>query len=161
MIGRFRLPLAIALPMLALDQLSKIAVLKSIGLHETRPVIPGFFDLVHVYNTGAAFGMFRDNNLFFVLLASVATVVILVLVWRGSFDARILQVAAGLLLGGVLGNLVDRLAYGHVIDFLSFQLGSYTWPAFNVADSCICVAAGLMILQSFLPDKQTPSPQSS
>lgn len=141
--------------MVALDQITKWAVVNGIGLYETRPVIPGVFDLVHVYNTGAAFGMFRGNNQFFTWLALVASVVILVLIAKGQFNTALLRAASGLLLGGIIGNLIDRLAYGYVVDFLSVHLGSYTWPAFNVADSCICVAAALMIIQSFLPDKQS------
>jgi len=134
-----------------LDQLTKILVLRSIPFQESIPVIPGFFSLTHVYNTGAAFGMLRDSNLFFVILATVAFVALVMM--RNHFRGGMLQAGWMLLLAGIIGNVTDRLRLGHVVDFLDFQFGTYHWPSFNVADSCICIAAGLFLLSSF----QTPS----
>src|SRR5205814_8308269 len=142
----------ISLPLYALDQLSKQLVLRLISPYEARIVVPDFFSLVNVTNTGAAFGSFKGNNTFFIVISIVALVVVTVfLVRRRGTDAwRNLSLA--LLLAGILGNLTDRLLYGHVIDFLLFNLHvryADPWPAFNVADSCISIAVVLFIMHSF------------
>ena len=113
---------------------------------------PGFFTLVHVTNTGAAFGSFRNNNGFFIALSFVALVVVTVLLVRREPRDPWRRVALGLLMAGVLGNLTDRLLHGHVIDFLLFDLHlpfANPWPAFNVADSCICIAVVCFMIYSF------------
>lgn len=156
-----RLWLKVALPLYLLDQFSKWLVLQNISTDEIIPVIPGFFNLVQVHNTGAAFGMMSNNNAFFIGLSSVALVVLTVLTWRGAFHDRLAQWASALLVSGVAGNLTDRLLHGHVVDFLDFILPWYgRWPAFNVADSCICVAAGLLIVSSFVDGKKSTAPKS-
>jgi signal peptidase II len=145
--------LAIVLPFYVLDQLTKWLVLKFIGPQEMIPVIPGFFSLVQWHNTGAAFGMLHDSNLFFMGLSVVALVALFVFWRRGAFQGRLPRVAAALLTAGILGNLTDRLVHQFVVDFLLFDLHvpfASPWPAFNVADSCICSAAGLFIIGSFL-----------
>jgi signal peptidase II len=134
-----------------LDQFTKILILRFIPFQESIPVIPNFFSLTHVYNTGAAFGMLHDSNLFFVILAMVAFVALVLM--RKHFQGGLMQTGWILLMAGIIGNVTDRLRLGHVVDFLDFQLGSYHWPSFNVADSCICVAAALFLLSSF----QSPS----
>jgi len=157
-----RLFLALTLPLYLADQLTKWLVLARVGRDEVIPVIPGFFNLVHVYNTGAAFGMMKDNNLFFVIISGIALVVIAVLCYRGVFADSLSKVGAALLVSGILGNLTDRILHGHVIDFLDFILPWYgRWPAFNIADSCIFVAAGLFILSSLLDGKRAPNAQGS
>jgi signal peptidase II len=157
-----RLWLTIALPAFLFDQLTKWLVLRNISTDEMIPVIPGFFNLVQVHNTGAAFGMLKDGNLFFIGLSSLALIVLVALTLRGVFVDRYSKVAAALLAGGVAGNLTDRFLHGHVIDFLDFILPWYGhWPSFNVADSCICVAAGLFILSSFFDGKSRKVGESS
>src|SRR5205809_6572616 len=151
-----RLILFLSLPLYALDQWSKQLVLRLINPYEARIVVPDFFSLVNVTNTGAAFGSFKGNNTFFIVISIVALVVVTVfLVRRRGTDAwRNLSLA--LLLAGILGNLTDRLLYGHVIDFLLFNLHvryADPWPAFNVADSCISIAVVLFIIQSFGKEK--------
>lgn len=142
--------LAVVLPLYILDQVTKALVLKFISTEESIPVIPGFFNLVQVHNTGAAFGMLKDNNLFFVLLASTALIVIAVLAWKGKFHDKLSKWGGALLAAGVAGNLTDRILHSYVVDFLDFILPWYGhWPSFNVADSCICVAAGLFVIASF------------
>jgi len=139
-----------------LDQGTKLWALRNVQFQETLPVMPGFFNLTHVYNTGAAFSMMHDNNSFFILLS--LAVFILLVVLRRQFSGLMMQWGWLLLLSGILGNVTDRILRGHVIDFLDFQFGSYHWPAFNVADSCICVAAGLFLLSGFMhPDKSAKS----
>ena len=147
--------LGVALPLYALDQATKSwIVVRSrgqIGWQET--VIPDFFDLCHFGNTGAAFSMFRGNNTFFIGLSFVALIALAIFYRRGAFPDRLSRWGVALLLAGILGNLTDRLVHGHVVDFLLFDLHvrfANPWPAFNVADSCICIAAGCFILAALL-----------
>jgi len=149
-----RYVLFLTLPLYVADQVTKWLVLRQIQMDELIPVIPGFLNLVHVHNTGAAFGMLKDSNLFFVLLAGTALVVVGVLAWKGAFAGTPTKIGAALLVSGILGNLTDRLLHGYVVDFIDVILPWYGhWPAFNIADSCICIAAGLFILEGFLPGK--------
>jgi signal peptidase II len=141
----------VSLPLYLLDQVTKWLVLRFISTDEFVPVIPGFFYLVQVHNTGAAFGMFKNNNLFFMLLASVALILLAIFARRGAFADAPSRFGAALLVSGVLGNLTDRILHGYVIDFLDVILPWYGhWPAFNVADSAICAAAALFLISGFL-----------
>jgi signal peptidase II len=146
----------LSLPLYALDQLTKYYVLRFIKPDEPRVVIAGWFDLVNITNTGAAFGSFKNNNTFFIVISGLALLFVLaLLVRRRSWDVW-RDVSLALLAAGVLGNLTDRLLYGHVIDFLLFDLHlpyAHPWPAFNVADSCICVAVACFIIHSFRQQK--------
>jgi signal peptidase II len=152
------MPLIWAGLVLLLDQLSKWWVVKAFALHESRPLIPGFFSLTYITNTGAAFGMLAGEQslgrqLFFAAVAVVALVV-LVLAYREYRDRGPLYPGAiGLVGGGALGNLVDRLRLGHVIDFLDVYYRQYHWPAFNVADSAITIGVALFILAGFRDHK--------
>jgi signal peptidase II len=145
----------LTLPLYALDQVTKYLVLRFIDPYKPDPIVPDFFSLVNVTNTGAAFGKFQNNNGFFIALSCVALIVAAVLLVRGSSTDPWRRVALGLLMAGILGNLTDRLAHGHVIDFLLFDFGPHAprilhpWPAFNVADSCICIAVVCFMVYSF------------
>jgi len=153
-----RFILFLSLPLYALDQLTKQWVLRSISPYDARIVVPDFFNLVNVTNTGAAFGSFRGNNTFFVVISVVALVVVTVLLVRPRRSDPWRDISLALLLAGILGNLTDRLLYGHVIDFLLFNLHiryADPWPAFNVADSCISIAVVLFIIHSFGKQKST------
>jgi len=146
-----KLLLIVSLPLYLLDQATKWLVLRFISTDESLPVIPGVFYLVQVHNTGAAFGMLKDNNLFFMILASVALVLVAIFARRGAFADAPSRFGAALLVSGVLGNLTDRILHGYVIDFLDVILPWYGhWPAFNVADSAICAAAALFLISGFL-----------
>ena len=146
-----KLLLFITLPLYLLDQVTKWLVLRFISTDEFVPVIPGVFYLVQVHNTGAAFGMLKNNNLFFMILASVALVLVAIFARRGSFADAPSRFGAALLVSGVLGNFTDRILHGYVIDFLDVILPWYGhWPAFNVADSAICAAAALFLISGFL-----------
>jgi signal peptidase II len=142
----------IALLVVFLDRLAKWAVAKNIPLHESIQVIPDFFRLTHVENSGAAFGLFADSPsewkiAVLVLFSVVALVVVSALLWRNSHSMNTTGIGLALILGGALGNLWDRLVSGRVVDFLLFYLGRYQWPAFNVADSAIVVGAGLLVFE--------------
>ena len=144
--------LFLSLPLYALDQLTKHWVLRSIDPYDARIVVPDFFHLVNVTNDGAAFGSFKGNNTFFVIISIIALVVVTVLLARPQRRDSWRDISLALLLAGILGNLTDRLLYGHVIDFLLFNLHiryADPWPAFNVADSCISIAVVLFIIHSF------------
>ena len=151
-----RLVLFLSLPLYALDQLTKQLALRFIGPFDARTVIPDVFDLVNVTNTGAAFGTFKGNNTFFVAISVLALVVVTFLLLRSHRADPWRDISLALLLAGILGNLTDRLLYGHVIDFLLFNLHvryADPWPAFNVADSCISIAVVLFIIHSFRGQK--------
>ena len=153
--------LSLSLPLYALDQLTKQWVLRSISPYDARIVVPDFFNLVNVTNTGAAFGSFKGNNTFFVVISIIALVVVTVLLVRPRRSDPWRDISLALLLAGILGNLTDRLLYGHVIDFLLFNLHiryADPWPAFNVADSCISIAVVLFIIHSF-GKKEHPAEQ--
>jgi signal peptidase II len=147
---------SLSLPLYALDQWTKQMVLRFIGPDESRNVISGFFSLVNVTNTGAAFGSFRNNNTLFVIVSFIALLIVVTLLVRRHPPNLWRDVSLALLLAGILGNLTDRLLYGHVIDFLLFDLHipyAHPWPAFNVADSCISIAVVLFIIHSFWKEK--------
>ena len=157
----------IAVLVIALDRLTKQIVLRLLGYAQEKVVIGGFFKFVHWGNTGAAWSLFRGNN---ELLAGVALIALLVLfLSRHHFDLRTLlsQIAFGLIFGGIVGNLIDRLWVGHVIDFIYFYLQQRSgteigFPAFNVADSAICTGVGLVFLITWRSDHKMkpvePSP---
>jgi len=149
----------LSLPFYALDQWTKHLVLRYVDPNGyPQRVIPDFFDIVNVTNTGAAFGSFKGNNTFFILLSCFALLVVIVLLVRRRATDVWRDVSLALLLAGILGNLTDRLLHGHVIDFLLFNLHlphADPWPAFNVADSCICIAVVCFIIHSFHEKKVT------
>lgn len=142
--------LGIALAVIVLDHLTKFWVSSALDYQEAIPVLP-FFSLVLVHNTGAAFSFLADaggwQRWFFITVGIVATVVIVRLLKRHAHDPR-LALALALVLGGALGNVLDRVVLGHVVDFLYFHYKSFAWPAFNVADSAITVGAALLIWDS-------------
>lgn len=154
--------LFLSLPLYALDQWTKQLILRFVSPEEPgHRVIPDFFSLVNVTNTGAAFGSFKNNNTFFIAISAVAFVVVVALLMRrGSRDVW-RDVSLALLLAGILGNFTDRLLYGHVIDFLLFDLHvrfAHPWPAFNVADSCISIAVVMFVVHSFWQGKSRAAP---
>lgn len=140
----------IAVLVVLADRLSKWAVARTIPLHDSIPVFPGLFSLTHVQNRGAAFGLFDDSPnewkiTVLVLFSVLALIVVGAMLWKNGHALNSTGVGLSLVLGGAIGNLWDRLANKHVIDFLDFYLGSYHWPAFNVADSAIVVGAVLLV----------------
>jgi len=158
----------IAFAVLGADQLTKLAVLKLLGYSKEVIVVEGFFKFVHWGNTGAAwsfFNQFSDSNQWLAIFALLALLVLFAT--RHHFDAHTVpgQISLGLIFGGIAGNLVDRFAHGHVIDFLRFYLnrrgaGEIGFPAFNVADTAICTGVGLLFLLSWQKDRDSASPES-
>ena len=144
--------LALSLLAVVLDQASKWAVDSSMQLYQSIPLVP-YFNLTYVRNTGAAFSFLSEaggwQRWFFAGLAIVISIVIAVWLARLKQHETLLAVALSLVLGGAIGNLIDRLAYGYVIDFLDVYYQTWHWPAFNVADSAITLGVVLMLLESF------------
>ena len=154
--------LLLSLPLYLLDQITKGLVLRYI--HPEDPphlIVPDFFALVNVTNDGAAFGSFKNNNVFFIVLACVAFVFVFALLLRRTRSRdRLRDVSLALLLAGIMGNLTDRFVHGHVIDFALFDLHvpfAHPWPAFNVADSCIFIAVVCFIIHSIRTRKPAPA----
>ena len=154
-------PLLVAILVILLDQATKEWVRGAFSLHESVPVIPGFFHLTYIRNTGAAWGMFSGQNLALAVLA-FAMLVALVL-FRRQFlpPGRVHRVALGLLCVGIVGNLFDRLRLDYVVDFLDFFHRGWHFPAFNVADSAICVGVAIYVLGTLLaPRAAAPAPET-
>jgi len=136
------------------DQVTKNIVARTVDLYESVPVIRGFFNITRIHNKGAIFGTFSrtDNSLVFALLtaASIAALAFVVYFFvKTPSSETLMKVALTLIMAGAFGNQFDRLVRGHVIDYLDFYIGSAHWPFFNVADSCITIGAGLMLLTLF------------
>jgi len=146
--------LAILMPVLVvglvLDQVSKFLILLKLPLGGTVPLIPGFLNLVHVHNKGAAFGLLSGWSaqfawLFFVLTTALVLVILGYLLWRLPEDQWPATLGYSLIMTGALGNLIDRIRLGEVVDFIDVYYGHYHWPAFNVADSLVCVGAAVLV----------------
>ena len=157
--SRFGLPAAVGTVLFfyALDQATKWSVIRALPFDGERMVIPGFFTLVHWGNTGAAFSSFSQKNGLFIILSLLTLIVLGVFAIRGAFQHTATRIAICLLSAGVLGNLTDRIRHHHVVDFLLLNLHvpfADPWPAFNVADSCICVAAGILVLSAWLEERK-------
>jgi len=153
-IRRYRWLLALAAIVFLADQITKSWVFANIPFNTFGPpghveIIPGFFNLAHVGNTGAAWSLFTGNSVTLALLAGVTLVAIFVFRRQLALEHTGVQTCFGLLCGGILGNLVDRILHGHVIDFLDFRFGSYIYPTFNIADSGIVVGVLLYVIVSF------------
>ena len=153
MIAKWGLALGVALAVIVLDQLTKSIVAAKLALHQSIPIIDGFFSLTYVRNTGAAFGFLAgrmdDFRVPFFLVVSAAAALVLIWFLRGiPAERRWMIAACGAVLGGALGNMIDRVTFGEVIDFLDVYVGSYHWPTFNVADCGITVGVIVLTLDA-------------
>lgn len=151
----------VVLAVLALDLATKAWVLRTLPLYTQKEIIPGFFNLVHVRNTGVAFSFFagtdspwRVHILVALTLAALGVIFFLYRECRREEKAK--RFALGLIAGGALGNLADRLRFGNVVDFLDFYIGPYHWPAFNVADVAVTVGAALLLVAVLRGEKDHP-----
>jgi signal peptidase II len=157
MLGR---GLAVAAATTVLDQITKLVVLGFFGesgcaVH--RLAVTSFLDLVLTCNRGVSFGMFNSpgvNSLIFTVAAAI--IIIVLTLWLARVRTGFLAVAIGLIVGGAIGNVIDRLRFGAVIDFLYFHAGSWYWPAFNLADSAICLGVAAMLLDGLLLRRDAP-----
>lgn len=151
MLGR---GLAVAAVVTALDQAGKFALLRHFhaqGCGGRQETITPFLDLVLTCNPGVSFGLFNRTGVNSLIFSALALLIIVVLiVWLARVRASFLAVAIGLIIGGAIGNVIDRLRFGAVIDFLYFHAGAWYWPAFNLADSAICLGVAAMLLDGML-----------
>lgn len=136
--------------------------LASANLELYRPVpVTGWLNMTLAHNTGAAFSFLADGDgwqrTFFIVVASAISVFLVIWLWRLPLQARALPAALSLLLGGAIGNLVDRIQLGYVVDFIDVHYAGWHWPAFNLADSAIVIGIGLMMIESLLPPRRPPS----
>lgn len=150
--------LAIVAAVVLFDQLTKLWVLHSFALYDSREIIPGFFSLTYLTNKGAAFGFLAGQtgvwrHYLFLVLGISALVVIVIAWFRMQQSHWLYAVSLPLIGGGAIGNLIDRVRYGAVVDFLDVYIGTYHWPAFNVADSAICVGVTFFLVANILEAK--------
>jgi signal peptidase II len=152
--NRYIIFLTIVVSVIVVDQWTKFYVDSVMSLHDSFPVIKGLFNITYVKNPGAAFGFLAGassllRSIFFISVTAIAILLILYFIAKNRKEGLLLISSLSLILSGAVGNLIDRLRFGAVIDFLDVYLGSYHWPAFNVADSAITVGAVLLVLEMF------------
>ena len=148
------------------DQISKGMIQQNFTLGESIPLLKGFFNFTYVRNTGAAFGMGAGasetmRRIWFLALPVVACIWLVVLIWKQRKENWLLGWAYSLILAGAIGNLIDRFSLGYVVDFLDFYYGTAHFPAFNIADSSITIAGGLLILEFFISQKKEKEAKAS
>ena len=162
--SRYRILAIISVVILALDQATKLYVDANFRLHESMPVIRGFFNLTYVRNKGAAFGILADNAVripFFITVSIVAMLGILWYIRRIRNDQKLAVFSLSLVFAGAFGNLIDRVRLGEVIDFLDVFWQRYHWPAFNVADSAITVGVTLLLIDMWREDRKKSAENSA
>lgn len=155
--ARLGVGLIFAAVSLALDQASKWLMLLAVMDPPRVIEVTGFLNLVLVWNRGVSFGMFSDGVPAWALGLFGAVVVALLLVWLGKAENRRIAIGLGLVIGGAAGNIIDRAVHGAVVDFLDFHYAGWHWPAFNIADSAICVGVGLLLLDSLFFRRARPA----
>ena len=151
-----RLGLLVALPVVVLDQLTKWWVLADLMNPPAAIEVTPFFNLVLVWNRGVSFGLFDNDSPWGpVLLAGLALAIsVVLLVWLTRAGSRLSAIAIGIVLGGAIGNVIDRVRFGAVVDFLDFHAWGYHWPAFNVADSAISIGVGLLLYDGLFENRR-------
>ena len=157
MLQRYRLLLIVIAVVLPIDQLSKIYIDSTMELHQSSTVIEHFFDICYVLNTGAAFGMLADSAMRVPLLVGVALLAGVIIVWifgRLSAAQQLQRIGLALVFSGAVGNLIDRLRLGAVIDFIDIHWCQHHWPAFNVADSVITVGVSLLLIDLWCEERK-------
>lgn len=155
---------AVLLLVLALDQISKVLILQNFELGQTLPVIPDFFNLTLTFNRGAAFGLFADlpefqRQILLSFTTLLALSLVLYLLVKDYAHKAGAQVALAMVLGGAFGNILDRILYGHVVDFLDVYYKQYHWPAFNIADSCISLGVTFLLVSGLFSSPNKTGPQ--
>ena len=154
---RYTILLAVSALVLILDQATKLYIDRSMALHSSIAVVREFFNITYLRNKGAAFGILADSSYrlpFFILVSAVAVCVILVVISRLREDQKLAAVSLALIFSGALGNLIDRVRMGEVIDFLDAHWYDHHWPAFNIADSAICVGVFLLAVDMLLEERR-------
>ncbi|HJV33812.1 signal peptidase II [Geomonas sp.] len=158
--SRYIILIVVSALVLVIDQLTKIYIDKSMALHSSITVIENFFNITYLRNKGAAFGILANSSFrlpFFILVSLVAVCVIVAVIRKLREDQKFAAVSLSLIFSGALGNLIDRIRMGEVIDFLDAHWYDHHWPAFNIADSAICVGVFLLAIDMYVEErKKTP-----
>jgi signal peptidase II len=158
--SKYIMLITISAIVLCLDQATKILIDRTMGLHTSITVVENFINITYIRNKGAAFGFLADSSFrlpFFISVSIIAVVVILCIFRKLRPEQRFNAVALSLIFSGAFGNLIDRVRLGEVIDFLDFHWYQHHWPAFNVADSAICVGVFLLALDMLLDERRKKS----
>ena len=161
---KYRILIIVSIIILVLDQATKLYIARTLPLHSMITVIENFFTITYLRNKGAAFGMLATSPWrlpFFILVSLVAGVVIVVVIKKLRDDQKLAAFALSLIFAGALGNLIDRVSYGEVIDFIYVHWYDHYWPAFNVADSAICVGVFLLALDMIREEQRVKRQQHS
>lgn len=148
--------LSISMTIVLLDQVSKFLVRQNIPLYpavDQNVIIPDFFNLTHIQNTGAAWGILSGLSSWLAVLSFIVLILLVLFHRHVESKSIVYKIAMGLMTGGIIGNLIDRLRVGYVTDFLDFRFWGWHFPAFNVGDSAICIGVGLYLLWQFLEQK--------
>lgn len=151
-------PALLACIIVILDQATKLLIQHALSVHEVRSILPGFFNLVHIHNRGAAFGLLNSTDInwqtpFFIVVTLLTVLVIIFLILTTPRKDRFFIFGLSAILSGALGNLVDRVRLGYVIDYLDFFVGPYHWPAFNIADMAISLGAMALIISFYRKER--------
>lgn len=155
--NRYLFLIAVALPVIILDQATKLFIVRTLEFHGTITVVENFFEIIHTRNQGAAFGFLRDSAIrlpFLITVSIVAALVVLAVFRKLRPDQKPTAWGLALVFAGAIGNLIDRVRLGEVIDFLNVHWYEHFWPAFNVADSAICVGVGLLAVDMILEERR-------
>lgn len=155
--NRYLFLIAVALPVIILDQATKLFIVRTLEFHGTITVVENFFEIIHTRNQGAAFGFLRDSAIrlpFLITVSIVAALVVLAVFRKLRPDQKLTAWGLALVFAGAVGNLIDRVRLGEVIDFLNVHWYEHFWPAFNVADSAICVGVGLLAVDMILEERR-------
>lgn len=155
--NRYLFLIAVALPVIILDQATKLFIVRTLEFHGTITVVENFFEIIHTRNQGAAFGFLRDSAIrlpFLITVSIVAALVVLAVFRKLRPDQNLTAWGLALVFAGAVGNLIDRVRLGEVIDFLNVHWYEHFWPAFNVADSAICVGVGLLAVDMILEERR-------
>jgi signal peptidase II len=148
------MPYIIAVFVILLDQLTKYIVMKSMYVGESIQIIPNFFYISSSRNSGAAWGILQDKMYFFYLITIVFVIAVVYFIQKQAKGNKLLGISLGLILGGAIGNFIDRLVRQEVVDFIHVYIFGYDFPVFNIADSSLCIGVILMIIITFMEDKR-------
>lgn len=155
--NRYLFLAAVSLPVIVLDQVTKLLIVRKLAYHESITVVENFFEIIHARNPGAAFSFLRDSSFrlpFLITVSIVASVAVIAIYRKLRPEQKLVSLALALILGGAVGNLIDRVRLGEVVDFLNVHWYQHYWPAFNVADSALCVGVGLLALDIIREEKR-------
>lgn len=148
----------ISVLVIGVDQATKLLITKSLDLYTVIPIIPGYFNITYLHNKGAAFGLLAESSYrlpFFLVVTGAALIILLFALHKSRDDQRLNAFSLALIFSGAVGNLIDRVRFGEVIDFLDFYFSNHHWPAFNIADSAICIGVALLALDMYQEERRS------